>query len=82
MGSRREFREIFEYVFQFLYTTHFLCDNLILLLLPSKMYQRKNMDFSEVTLLLTTNVSRLEEIQYKKNDRILASLLKAAPNEP
>ena len=48
----------------------------------SMMYQKKDIDFSMVTPLLTSTIESLVEIRDLRNGQILNSFLKAVPSEP
>ncbi|XP_045215333.2 zinc finger protein 862-like [Mercenaria mercenaria] len=68
--------------YKFLYVAHFLCDVLKPLAILSKMYQKKDLQYSEVSPLLTSPISMLEDLRDSKSGERLQGFLKVAPAEP
>ena len=61
--------------YKFLYTAHFLCDALRPLAILSKMYQKSNLNFSEVMPIFKSTISTLETISDDKNGKVLIQFL-------
>ncbi|XP_053383125.1 E3 SUMO-protein ligase KIAA1586-like [Mercenaria mercenaria] len=68
--------------YKFLYVAHFLSDVLSPLAILSKMYQQKNLMYSDVEPLLTSTISTLESLKEKKNGTFLSAFLGSCPPEP
>lgn len=68
--------------YKFLYVSHFLADCLKPLVILSKSYQKENINYAEVTPLLTTTVETLEELRDSKSGEMLGKFLNSAPAEP
>lgn len=68
--------------FKFLYVVHFLCDVLKPLSILSKMYQKQDIAFTEVTPLLKSTIDIVDELRVKKNGFKLSEFLGQVPSEP
>ena len=68
--------------FKFLFVTHFLCDILKPVSILSKMFQKSDLDFSEVTPLLSSTIKNIENLQDTKNCERLDSFLASVPSVP
>ena len=67
--------------FKFLYVAHFMTDALKPLAVLSKMFQRKDIDYAEVSPLLSSTVQRVEELGTTPG-QMLSGFLKVVPSEP
>lgn len=68
--------------FKFLYCAHFLADVLKQLCILSKMYQKSDLDFSQVDPLLCSTITVLEGPMDSKSGSVLSELVSAVPAEP
>ncbi|XP_053398207.1 E3 SUMO-protein ligase KIAA1586-like [Mercenaria mercenaria] len=66
--------------FKFLYVVHFLCDVFKPLAILSKMYQKQDLDFTEVTSLLRSTIDCVSDFQVKKNGQTLTEFLDLVPS--
>ena len=68
--------------FKFLYVVHFLCDVLKPLAILSKMYQKQDLDFTEVTPLLRSTIDCVNDFRVEKNGQMLTKFLSQVSAEP
>ncbi|XP_053400474.1 zinc finger protein 862-like [Mercenaria mercenaria] len=68
--------------YKFLYVAHFLCDTLKPLAILSKMYQKKDLTYSEISPLLSSTIGILEDLRDNRSGHMLAKFLKVTPQEP
>ncbi|KAJ8312909.1 LOW QUALITY PROTEIN: hypothetical protein KUTeg_010282 [Tegillarca granosa] len=68
--------------FKFLYCAHFLADVLKQLCILNKMYQKSDLDFSQLDPLLCSTITVLEGLRDSKSGSVLSELVSAVPAEP
>ncbi|KAH3895466.1 hypothetical protein DPMN_019631 [Dreissena polymorpha] len=68
--------------YKFLYTAHFMCDVLKPIAFLSKMYQKKDLCYSEVTTLLTATIQTLEHLSETRSGPMMTKFLKVTPQTP
>ncbi|KAJ8303661.1 LOW QUALITY PROTEIN: hypothetical protein KUTeg_018771 [Tegillarca granosa] len=68
--------------YKFLFCAHFLSDVLKQLCFLSKMYQKSDLDFSQVNPLLSSTIVVLENLRDSKCGSVLAEFLSVVPSEP
>ena len=68
--------------YKFLYVVHFLCDVLKPLTILSKMYQKQDLDFTEVTPLLRSTIDCVNDLRVHKNGHMLNKFLSHVSSEP